>query len=155
MQLTNTFPGKMFYRWNVPLTRRRWHIVYIESWHAVAVAAVSVQLFCIWASFLMSIILSLTQQFSTNAGHCCRLQVSRTCVGRKTVSLQSIRRNFTKMQNDSLNLQQKGNQIKTFVVCGPSGSGKTTLLDMVTSFYKDCFKFCVSRKLIFRSPMGY
>lgn len=37
-------------------------------------------------------------------------------------------------------------QIQTFVVCGPSGSGKTTLLNMVTSFYKDCFKFCVSRK---------
>lgn len=104
------------------------------------------------ASSGMSILLSLTQQFSTNAGHCCRLQVSRTCVGRKAVSLQSTRGNFTKMQKDSLNHQQNGNQIKTFVVCGPSGSGKTTLLEMVTSFYKDCFKFCVSRKLVFRSP---
>ncbi|KAH9393198.1 hypothetical protein TYRP_022061 [Tyrophagus putrescentiae] len=45
-------------------------------------------------------------------------------------------------------------QIQTFVVCGPSGSGKTTLLSMLTDYYKDCFKFCVSQRRESRRRMA-
>ena len=85
--------------------------------------------------------------FSTIACRCCcQIRPIRT---RDKTALPFDRRYFGKMQSGSSTVSpSNGDNIKTFVVCGPSGSGKTTLLDMVTSFYQNCFKFCVSRKYI-------
>lgn len=57
------------------------------------------------------------------------------------------KQNLAMMQNVS---KLCNDRTKTYVICGPSGSGKTTLLEMITSFYKDSFKFCVSRNVLAR-----
>ncbi len=65
------------------------------------------------------------------------------------VVLDKMQANSSASSSSSPSFSSSKQQIQTFVVCGPSGSGKTTLLSMLTDFYKDCFKFCVSRKRIF------